>query len=244
MNSVYLIRQHPGRPDTAPIYLHSSMTKLYIHSLYRESCVVDNVRFVKKSCFCTVWNTCLPHIRIATPRDDVCATCEKLRKQVSDAISEEDKIERSQQLTSHVIGAQRERAVYRECLQRASDGKDMSPEERYNHYTFDFCQNVALPHHSRQMGPLYFLSLRKVHIFGVRIDGSGKQLNFLLDEADTIGSDGTKAHGPNTVISLVDHVLNTIGRGETTFAVHADNCPGEFSFSKYCIACTDCTKQK
>ena len=182
--------------------------------------------FVKKSCFCTIWDSVLSHIRIATPRDDVCATCEKLRKQVADAVSEEDKIERSQQLSSHVIGAQRERTVYRECLQRATDSKDMPPEERYNHYTFDFCQNVALPHHSRQMGPLYFLSLRKVQIFGVRIDWIGKQLNFLLDESETIGADGTQSHGPNTVISLVDHVLNGIGRDEKTCAVHADNCPG------------------
>ena len=34
------------------------------------------------------------------------------------------------------------------------------------HYTFDFAQSVGLPHHARPMGPLYFLPLREVYIFG------------------------------------------------------------------------------
>ena len=40
-----------------------------------------------------------------------------------------------------------------------------------HHYTFDFSQCVSLPHYSRQVGPLYFLTLRKVQIFGFRISG-------------------------------------------------------------------------
>lgn len=55
------------------------------------------------------------------------------------------------------------------------------------HYTFDFSQNVLLPHHAMQMGPLYFIAGRKVHIFGVRHDSIGKQYNYLIDEDQTIG---------------------------------------------------------
>ena len=33
-------------------------------------------------------------------------------------------------------------------------------------YTFDFSHNVCLPLHERQMGPVYFASPQKVHIFG------------------------------------------------------------------------------
>lgn len=43
------------------------------------------------------------------------------------------------------------------------------------HYTFDFSQQMFLPHHSRQMGPLYFLVPRKVKLFGVRVDGIPRQ---------------------------------------------------------------------
>ncbi len=63
--------------------------------------------------------------------------------------------------------------------------------DKYVHYTFDFSQNVSLPHHSRQMGRVYFATLRKVQLFGFRIDGLPKQLNFLVDEDETIGRDGT-----------------------------------------------------
>ena len=76
------------------------------------------------------------------------------------------------------------------------------------------------------MGPIYFMSLRKVQIFGVRIDGLPKQLNFLIDESETMGIDGTQTHGPNAVISMLDMVLDTHGRGESTCSIHADNCPG------------------
>ncbi|WAR17612.1 hypothetical protein MAR_032206, partial [Mya arenaria] len=82
--------------------------------------------------------------------------------------------------------ARREREVYRETLKEAAD--EMSshvraigpvpvlscPELVHVHYTFDYSQNVTIPHHCRQMGPLYFITGRKVHIFGVKIDSTGK----------------------------------------------------------------------
>ncbi|WAQ99794.1 hypothetical protein MAR_024167 [Mya arenaria] len=62
--------------------------------------------------------------------------------------------------------ARRERKVYRETLKEAAD--EMSshvraigpvavlscPELVHVHYTFDYSQDVTIPHHSRQMGPL------------------------------------------------------------------------------------------
>jgi hypothetical protein len=78
-----------------------------------------------------------------------------------------------------------ERDTYNTCL-RISAEKD-----EYFHFTFDFSQNVGLPHHARQMGPLYFLT-----DFGFRIDDVSKQLNFLIDKNETIGEDGSKTHGP------------------------------------------------
>ena len=48
-------------------------------------------------------------------------------------------------------------------------------------------QHFQLPHHSRQMGPTYFVQLRKVQVFGVMIDGVCRQMNYLIDEDQTIG---------------------------------------------------------
>jgi hypothetical protein len=76
------------------------------------------------------------------------------------------------------------------------------------------------------MGPVYFTTLRKIQIFGFRVDGLPKQLNFLIDESETMGVDGSQSHGPNTVISMVDWALQTYCAGETSCGIHADNCPG------------------
>ena len=112
---------------------------------------------------------------------------------------------------------------------RAKETHSDPDAENYVHYTFDFSQNVCLPHHSRQMGPVYFATLRKVQIFGFRIDGIPRQLNFLVDENETIGPDGTCTHGPNAVISMIHWAMETNHSGETFCTIHADNCPGMHS---------------
>ena len=48
------------------------------------------------------------HIKIATPRDDVCGTCEKLRKAVQDAVLEEEKLDCANKQMEHVLTAQKE----------------------------------------------------------------------------------------------------------------------------------------
>ncbi|KAJ8302402.1 hypothetical protein KUTeg_021389 [Tegillarca granosa] len=63
---------------------------------------------------------------------------------------------------------------------------------------------VSIPHNARQMEPVYFITTRKVQIFGFRIDGIPKQLNFFLDEHETVGKDCTQTSGPNAVISMID----------------------------------------
>ena len=55
------------------------------------------------------------------------------------------------------------------------------------HYTFDFSQQMFIPHHAQQMGPIYFLVPRKVQLFRVRVDGVPRQYNYLIDENETIG---------------------------------------------------------
>ena len=110
--------------------------------------------------------------------------------------------------------------MYNECVARAQNEPDV-----FHHYTFDFSQCVSLPHYSRQRSTLFFLSLRKVQIFGFRIS-AGKQLNYLIDEAESMGKDGKMTHGPNAVLSMIDHALENYCLPGDTFTIHADNCPG------------------
>ena len=56
---------------------------------------------------------------------------------------------------------------------------------------------------------------------------SSNQINYLLDEDQTFGEDGKGSHGPNTVISLLDHALGKYGLGEKNAKMHSDNCCGK-----------------
>lgn len=97
-----------GRDNIPPVYLSAETTKCRLHSEYITSCVSlqPPVRYVKLSAFKTIWLSCLPHVKIASPWDDVCATCEKFRKMVMDAREEEDKLQASTDLRNHVLKAQ------------------------------------------------------------------------------------------------------------------------------------------
>lgn len=122
----------------------------------------------------------MPHIRISTPRDDVCQKCERLRKKIVDARTEEEKLSAVREFQNHIEAAKKERHHYRECIQEAvKEMESWQGEELKNvHYTFDFAQHFQLPHHARQMGPTYFIQLRRVQSFGVRFDSAPLQLNF------------------------------------------------------------------
>lgn len=94
------------------------------------------------------------------------------------------------------------------------------------HYTFDFSQALSIPHHARQEGPLYFLTPRKVQLFGVAIEGQHHQINYLIDEDQGIGENGAGIKGANGVVSMLHHCLTTYGSGEKSCVIHCDNCAG------------------
>lgn len=98
-----------GTDNIPPIYLSAETTKKSLHDEYMTASaqVTPPVRTVKLSAFKTIWLTCLPHIKIASPKDDVCATCEKIRKMIIDAVDEESKLTASTDMRNHVLQAQK-----------------------------------------------------------------------------------------------------------------------------------------
>ena len=71
------------------------------------------------------------------------------------------------------------------------------------------------------------------------IDREKKQINYLLDKNATIGTDGTRTHGPDSVISMLHATLLQDGR--SLQRLHADNCSGgwlsfDVKFSLLCYA--------
>ncbi|WAQ97740.1 hypothetical protein MAR_022113, partial [Mya arenaria] len=52
--------------------------------------------------FKDIWRQCVHRIRIGGPRDDVCQTCELLRKRIVDAVLEQDKLDASSAFLENV----------------------------------------------------------------------------------------------------------------------------------------------
>lgn len=77
---------------------------------------------------------------------------------------------------------------------------------------------MHIPFDAQQTGPEYFKTGR---IFGVCIDGSSKQVNYLIDEVENPGK------GADCAISLLHHFLETHGKGEKDVHLHADNCTAQ-----------------
>ena len=228
-----------GRDSTPPILLPCSDSKSSVYDKYKESCEEAEKIHVGSTVFYEVWNSCVPHIEFIKPKTDLCKTCFELREDIAGAVNECDKIELTQKLVTHLEVSRQERDFYKTCTQNARGelGDTESPVNKYNtpctadlenvHYTFDFSQYVTLPHSSQQVGALFFLSPRKVQIFGVCDEAKPLQTNYLIDENETIGADGSRTHGPNAVISMLDHYLLANSHGEIGCHLHADNAVGQ-----------------
>ena len=113
-----------------------------------------------------------------TPRTDVCSKCERFRQQIKDAVLEDRKASVTAAFSQHLSIAQTEREYYLECCKRSASELAVCSggAPRYAHYTFDFAEQLHLPHHSRQEGPLYFKVCRKVQLFGICCDSNNVQI--------------------------------------------------------------------
>lgn len=73
-----------------------------------------------------------------------------------------------------------------------------------------------------------------------------KEVNHLIDEAQTMGISGPKCHGANAIVSFLGHFFcwfGEFGEGENTCVLHADNC-GRMNKNRtviaYCVWCVIC----
>ena len=228
-----------GRAGQPLQYLPASQNKKIVYNEYERACTPPEQTPVGYRSFRDIWRCCVPWIRFMTPRTDVCNRCELHRQAVKNATNEYEKQESLKRFSEHLESAQLERKLYREATDKAT--KELKAHKggltqqvaacsrnlRSSHYTFDFAQNVSIPYHARQPGPLYFKTARKVHMFGVCNEGLPKQVNYLIDESHTIGTNGTSSHGPNNVISMLHHYFAKHGLGEKGCILHADNCSGQ-----------------
>jgi hypothetical protein len=89
------------------------------------------------------------------------------------------------------------------------------------HYSFDWSQNVQIPHFSQQPSWVYFSSLPKVHLFGIQDEANGEQINYVLDENELLDK------GVNGTLSLVFDAIKWFKKGEKHLKLTCDNAVGQ-----------------
>ena len=85
------------------------------------------------------------------------------------------------------------------------------------HYSYDWAQNVHVPHSDQQVSKIY---PRKVHLFGIQDEAVREQINYVLDEDEIIGK------GPNGTLSMVFDGIKRLNKGEKYLKITCDNAGG------------------
>ena len=170
-----------------------------------------------------------------SPRTGSCLKCKQYLQCLQNATTEEEKLQATTAFAGHVHSAQREWDYYKQLTTAAQEElnphRPLSPDQSVpgtnltkQHCTFGYAQQLTLPCQSRQVDPLYFKVPNRVQVFGICIEGLPHQTNYLIGERDCIGENGSKSHGPNTVISCLHHYFSTCSLGEHECHLHAENC--------------------
>ena len=232
------------------ILLPSVLNYTSIHKLYDANIVALGKHAMPYRTFLDFWQKELPHICFNDPKTDLCMSCENFKKEINSITGRsteknsdaEISIEKREQLLAdvyqkaldHLHYVRRERTYYKaHCKEAALDYEKTKKDVDNNpitiansrniimSYSWDFAQQLQYPFEDQQVGPIYFKTPRRAQLFGVCCEGSFKQINYLIDEADFLDKDA------NTVISLLDHFFSNYGLGEITAYLTADNCVGQ-----------------
>ena len=76
-------------------------------------------------------------------------------------------------------------------------------------------------HSDQQVSKIYYLSPRKVHLFGIQDEAVREQINYVLDENEIIGK------GPNGTLSMVFDGIKKLNKGEKHLKITCDNAGGQ-----------------
>lgn len=215
-------RRNINQKDRKPIiflpacYTITMLFELCVNSISRQSDFV----FSRSTFYSILTSDICKHIRIRSPKTDVCETCDRLRTELN-SITHASPYREGQEiplpsasLSNHLFLARTARDEYKNDQKRAKDGA-------ISHFSFDYSQNLVLPHKSDQPGPFYFYSLKNCYLFGMTDESCNCQMNYLIDEAEC-------AKGSNEVVSMLWHFLSSLPKKKKKHMVlNADNCIGQ-----------------
>lgn len=234
----------PKHQDYRVMKLPSDVSKATVYRDYVTASEAlrdegEEVRIISYRQFRRLWQELVPFVTTMNPSSDLCFVCQENVAAImrSTNLPEDEKSEKLKSAEEHLTIAKEERKAYNEKKETSKsnwEGLPVRIRERHHGdgtsdnnlpismlYSFDHAQLVHIPSNPLQPGPAYFKTARKCEIFGICCEGSRTQVNYLIDEGESIGK------GANSIISYLDHYLDVYGIGEEHLQLQADNCVGQ-----------------
>lgn len=147
-------------------------------------------------------------------KTDYCDMCTKTHILLGDRATSPEEIEEAQNsLNAHLLKAQESRRIYNETKQNLPLDTVM--------LSFDYAENILLPHLNEQLAQFYFHSRRKIECFGITNEKTNEQLTYLTDECHKISK------GPNAVLSMIYHYLQKYVPVNSKIIFYCDNSPAQ-----------------
>ena len=241
IHAVPLPGRLPKHHDYRVMKLPSDVSKA---TVYRDYAIAsealrnkgEEVRIISYRQFRRLWQELVPFVTTMKPSSDLCFVCQENVAAImrSTNLPEDEKSENLKSAEEHLTTAKEERKAYNDKKEISKANWEDLPREHHHGqgsshgnlpismlYSFDHAQLVHIPSNPLQPGPAYFKTARKCEIFGICCEGSRIQVNYLIDEGESIGK------GANSIISYLHHYLDVYGVGEQHLELQADNCVGQ-----------------
>ncbi|KAG9300145.1 hypothetical protein G9A89_010555 [Geosiphon pyriformis] len=160
-----------------------------------------------------------------SPRTDLCDMCQHFQNGLQyNARKEEEAKDLLKRYKEHLVKAKLERNYYNKNTKLAEQRRKLV-DEHFRTRLLLLLITVTIGHKmftDQQVSKIYYLSPRKVHLFGIQDEAVREKINYVLDEDEIIGK------GPNVICGYYERIeLNFMVPGHTKF-----KCDGSFGLIK------------
>ncbi|PSN31946.1 hypothetical protein C0J52_21414 [Blattella germanica] len=166
VNALVLPGRIPTKRRTDLILLPTNMTKIYIHTLYEDSCISSDKVPVTLSSWYKIWQTFCSNISIQKPKTDLCTICQQNQSAIGKlaTMDEDEKELLFQRSSDHLKHVKVERAAYKDSIEKClavgtESGTVVVP-------TYDWQKKL-------QAGMSNIPNLTQMHHFEIRTDTPG-----------------------------------------------------------------------
>ncbi|XP_061725805.1 uncharacterized protein LOC133531548 isoform X1 [Cydia pomonella] len=228
----------PGRSLTKTDLhiLPSSVTRTSLYERYVRACTRNNTYPLRRPLWYKCWDDFCPNVTVSVPSNP-CVTCDDFVSELSESQTENDKKKCLGDALDHLNDVQMQRGYYQNIIAQITPSVMMNSlslgqhapcsYEGLAHYSFDYLQQIHLPHNPDQTGPQDFLNNYKVSLFGVAIEPLDKFVLYVIPEY--------VPKGIILLISLLHNFFENFALGETHVVCHSTNLCKNNTLIQYAV---------